>query len=190
MKLRSASRFCGGICRESGFTLIELLVVIALIGILVTLYAPELSTVRERVEKVICMSHLRSLHVSLGAYLNDNEQWPQFPKDSNGDDVDFTPQQEDQFWLDTLKEYGAVGNVWKCPTMSRQLSYQSSAQDWEGSRLDYDPATFDDNPTTPRRWPGQPWVMEKADMHHCGGLMIRADGTVQSIQDALKAAGN
>ena len=185
MRNCSAFRFRGG----SGFTLVELLIVIALIGILTTLFAPELASVRERAEKVVCMGHLRSLHVSFGAYLNDYEMWPQMPKDGTGEPADLTPQQEDQVWLDALKDYGADENVWRCPTRRRLLASESSATDSEASKLDYTPTAFDDDPTTPRRWPGMPWLIDQGG-HHGENLMIRADGAVQSVQNALQEANN
>ena len=175
---------------SKGFTLIELLVTIAIIGILLTLSAPELGTLRERAEKVVCMGHLRSLHCALGAYVNDNEQWPQLPTDSTGAEVELSRAQENQFWLDALRDYGVTEKDWKCPTMTRLLGTDSSAADSDGFQLHYDAADFDGSPTTPRKWPGQPWVWEKADVHHGGTLMIRADGAVQTLQSAFPAASS
>ena len=168
--------------REEGFTLLELLIVIALIGILTTLYAPQLGTVRERAEKVVCMGHLRSLHVALGAYLSDNETWPQCPENLEG-------AAEEQFWFDALKEYGVTQKDWQCPTLSRQLGINSGADTSDAPKMHYMPANFDDNPMTPRRWPGMPWLVEIADIHHGGALMIRADGAVQTDLSILQAGG-
>ncbi|MCX6966471.1 MAG: prepilin-type N-terminal cleavage/methylation domain-containing protein [Verrucomicrobia bacterium] len=182
------SRFRGRASCRGGFTLIELLVVIALIGILTTLFAPELATVREQAEKVICMGHLRSLHASFGAYLNDYEMWPQFPKDSTGAEANLSPQQEDQFWLDALKEYGADASVWRCPSF-RRSTQEFSAADSDASQLNYTPTQFDDNPLTPRKWPGMPWLIDQG-AHRGENLMIRADGAVQTVQEAFKQSSN
>ncbi len=163
------------------FTLVELLVVIAILGILATLLVPEMSTIRERAEKVICISHLRSLHVSLGAYLNDNDGvWPQCPDEAEG-------AAAEQFWFDALKDYGGDPNIWLCPTLVRQLG-ADFATNADAPKMHYTPTQFDDNPMTPRKWAGQPWLIEIGDMHHCGNLMIRTDGAVQSLSDALQNA--
>ena len=171
--------------RSGGFTLLELLIVIALIGILTTLYAPQLGTIRERAEKVVCMGRLRSLHVALGSYLNDYEIWPQLPTDSTGKQQDLTTQQEEQFWFDALKEYGTTEKDWRCPTLTRQLGLNLGDPNSDIPRMHYTPTNFDDNPLTPRKYPSMPWLIEIADIHHGGTLMIRADGAVQPVTDAL-----
>ena len=165
---------------DAAFTLVELMVTIAIIGILSTLLLPELSTLPERAGKVVCIGHLRSLHVSLGAYLNDNEIWPQCPDDAEG-------AAAEQFWFDALKDYGGDPNIWLCPTLVRQLG-SDFATNSEAPKMHYTPTQFDDNPMTPRKWASQPWLIEIGDMHHCGNLMIRADGAVQSLRDALQSA--
>jgi prepilin-type N-terminal cleavage/methylation domain-containing protein len=162
------------------FTLIELLVAIAIVGILATLLVPEMSTLPERAQKVVCISHLRSLHISFGAYLNDNEVWPQCPEELEGAD-------EEQFWFDALKDYGGDPNIWLCPTLVRQLG-ADFATNTEAPKIHYTPTQFDDNPMSPRKWASQPWLMEIGDMHHCGNLMIRTDGAVQSLTAALQNA--
>lgn len=173
---------------KAGFTLIELLVTIAIIGILVTLSAPELGTLRERAEKVVCMGHLRSLHCAFGAYLNDNEHWPQFPTDSTGTEVDLTEAQEAQFWMDALKDYGVTESTWQCPTMLRLLGNEVNDPTAGAPIIHYTPTQFDDGPLTPRKWPGMPWLIEISDLHHGGNLMIRADGAVQSFNQAMMEA--
>ena len=165
-------------CANVGFTVLELLVVVAIVGILATLMVPQMSDLGERAQRVVCTGHLRSLHVSLGAYLNDNEFWPQCP-DELGDAA------AEQFWLDVLKEYGADEATWRCPTLARQLGASLTSGTSEAPRLHYTPTQFDDNPLTPRKWAGQPWLIEIGDMHHCGNLFIRADGAVQTMNDAL-----
>ena len=191
MNSSAACRFRGGAYRKAGFTLLELLVVIAIIGILATLYVPEISTLRERAEKVVCMGHLRSLHAALGAYLNDNEVWPQYSQDANGNDVDLSPQDDAQFWLTTLQDYGVTARDWKCPTLTRLLALNADSGtvvDPNAPQMHYTVASFDDNPLTPRKWPGQPWLWEIANIHHGGTLMIRADGAVQIFEGTVPDA--
>ena len=169
--------------RQGGFTVVELIVTISILGIMATLVLPSLGSIRERAERVVCAGHLRSLHCSLGAYLNDNEQWPQC-------DDELSDTDREQFWLDTLKDYGAPEKVWQCPTMARSLASESNASSSGIKKIHYEPTAFDDNPMTPRRWSRMPWLVEKGDMHHGGALMIRADGAVQTVNEAISQIGN
>ena len=167
------------------------MVVISIIGILSTLLLPEISTVRGRAEKVVCMGHLRTLHVALGSCLNDNEEWPQPPQDANGEEQDLTPDQEAQFWFDALKEYGVTAKDWQCPTLSRQLGLNIVGSDTSDvPKMHYTPTNFDDNPLTPRKWPSMPWLVEISDIHQGGALLIRADGAIRTDTQALQEAGN
>lgn len=151
--------------------------VVAIIAILVTLFFPQIHSARERAQKVVCIGHLRSLYVSFGAYLNDNESWPQCADELEGPAAD-------QFWLDALKDYGGDPNIWLCPTLLRQVGVNSSSNS-DAPKIHYTPTSFDENPMSPHRWPSQPWLIEIGDMHHCGNLMIRSDGRVQSLREAL-----
>ena len=59
------------------FTLIELLVVVAIIGILVTLLMPSLTTARERVKRAVCLSNLKQSHNANAVYgKNNNNELP------------------------------------------------------------------------------------------------------------------
>ena len=164
------------------------MVVMGIIGVLLTLFSPELGTMRERAEKVVCMGHLRSLHAALGAYLTDNEQWPQYPTDANGDEIELSQEQDEQFWFDALTDYGITQKDWQCPTLTRQLGLTSGTSD--AIKIHYTPTNFDDNPLTPRKWPGMPWLVEVADVHHGGCLMIRTDGAVLTVDAALRESSN
>ena len=59
--------------RAIGFTLIELLVVIAIIALLMGILMPALSRAREQAKEAICRTNLKSLHMGLELYANDNE---------------------------------------------------------------------------------------------------------------------
>lgn len=156
--------------------------VAALIGILVTLSAPELKNVRTRAEKVVCMSHLRSLHVAFGAYLNDNQMWPQCPEEFEG-------AAEEQFWLDSVRDYGGTNAVWQCPTLVRRLSLNGKNDAPDAPKLHYTVTQFDDSPLSPRLWAAMPWLIEIGDQHLCGTLMIRTDGCILSVNQMLATGG-
>ncbi len=59
---------------EGAFTLIELLVVISIIGILVGLTMPALSTIQRRARKVGCASNLKQIGAVITQYQADNQQ--------------------------------------------------------------------------------------------------------------------
>ena len=167
------------------------MVVVAIIGILATLLAPTVGTMRERAEKVVCMGHLRSLYAAFASYLNDNQQWPQLPQDANGEELDISLQDQEQVWFDALKDYGVAAKDWQCPTLTRLLGLGTpSADTAEAPKIHYTPTHFDDNPLTPRRYASMPWLVEIEDIHHGGALLIRADGAVQTETEALNASGN
>jgi prepilin-type N-terminal cleavage/methylation domain-containing protein/prepilin-type processing-associated H-X9-DG protein len=70
--------------RNRGFTLIELLVVIAVIGVLIGLLFPVISSARNSAKKTQCAAHLRTIGQAMIAYANDNDRkLPVFGNDSD-----------------------------------------------------------------------------------------------------------
>jgi prepilin-type N-terminal cleavage/methylation domain-containing protein len=62
---------------KSAFTLVELLVVIAIIAVLIAILIPALNAIRERANRLKCMSNLRSIGQMMKIYANDNkDQYP------------------------------------------------------------------------------------------------------------------
>lgn len=58
--------------RRQGFTLIELLVVVSIIGVLLSILLPALSSSRAQARRVVCASHLKSIGVAIRSYLSAN----------------------------------------------------------------------------------------------------------------------
>jgi prepilin-type N-terminal cleavage/methylation domain-containing protein len=61
---------------KSGFTLIELLVVIAVIGILVALLLPALTSAREAAQRVACLNHLRQIGLATQTHVDKFSAYP------------------------------------------------------------------------------------------------------------------
>ncbi len=60
--------------KQSGFTLVELLVVIGIIAVLIAMLLPALSRVREQARRVVCMSNVRQLCMTMIMYADSNRQ--------------------------------------------------------------------------------------------------------------------
>jgi prepilin-type N-terminal cleavage/methylation domain-containing protein/prepilin-type processing-associated H-X9-DG protein len=70
--------------RNRGFTLIELLVVIAVIGVLIGLLFPLISSARNSANKTKCAAHLRTLGQAMTSYASDHDKrLPIFGNDSD-----------------------------------------------------------------------------------------------------------
>jgi prepilin-type N-terminal cleavage/methylation domain-containing protein/prepilin-type processing-associated H-X9-DG protein len=98
--------------RNRGFTLIELLVVIAVIGVLIGLLFPLISSARNSAKKTQCAAHLRTIGQAMIAFANDNDRkLPVFGNDS------------DYLWniplktRDALLKNGADRQSLYCPTL-------------------------------------------------------------------------
>lgn len=169
--------------RPSGFTLLEVLTVVIVIAVLATLTIGLMDQLRTRSERVNCTANLRSLYAGLNTAVLDRNGWPQNPHKLGNDAYD-------GWWVDELAKYGIAEKQWHCPTYSR-LEYDPAVVAAQGRPDDKDkkkhrlihylPTQFDDNPTTPRRWPTQPWLIEIGAMHGDGPLIIFPDGSVRSL---------
>lgn len=100
---------------KKGFTLIELLVVISIIGLLMAILVPVLSSTKEQARQVSCGANLRNLGLALVSYVDDNEQW--LPPAEPRDKLDTTSQEN---WylnmsllasMDVEPQQDADGNV-------------------------------------------------------------------------------
>ena len=60
------------------FTLTELLVVIAVVGILMALLLPALSSAKRKAQQVRCLNNIRQVVLTSFLYVQDNDQYPTF----------------------------------------------------------------------------------------------------------------
>jgi prepilin-type N-terminal cleavage/methylation domain-containing protein/prepilin-type processing-associated H-X9-DG protein len=58
--------------KQKGFTLIELLVVISIIALLLSIMLPALASVKERSQRIVCLSNLKNLTMAWYLYATDN----------------------------------------------------------------------------------------------------------------------
>lgn len=166
----------------SAFTVIELLTVLVVIAVLAVLIVSATEQIRARSERVNCTSNLRNLYAGLSSYLTQYERWPQCPHKLGNEAYD-------EWWIDELHKVGINEKTWHCPTLLREMhasSYleaQGGAKKSKFKQIHYMPTPFDDQPSTPRKWPTQPWLMEIYAGHGSGALMVFPDGSVIAFDE-------
>ena len=165
-----------------GFTILEVLAAVLIIAILAVLVAPNYNSWLAKAAQARCMANMRSIHIGLGAYLNDNKDiWPQGPSLLEG-----KPWAE--FWIRTLQPQGITQRTWECPAIYRMLGNPPRDQITSES-VHYVPTMFDNIPGTARRWPTQPWLVERADAHGNGALICFTDGSIKPFNKVLAEMG-
>jgi len=166
--------------KTAGFTLLEVMMVMLVISILALLVVPNYSRILASAQEAICASHMRSIRIALGGYLDDHQRiWPQAPPDAEGAVLR-------QFWFDTLQPYGVEEKTWQCPTIRRNLREEGMTGDFG---MHYIPTQFDATPAIADRWATQPWLIEAADAHGKGPLICFPDGSVRSMFKVLAEQG-
>lgn len=168
--------------RSSGFTIIELLTVMVIIAVLALLVVGAIEQIRARSERVNCTANLRNLYAGLSSYLTQYEHWPQCPHKLGNETYD-------EWWMAELGKVGINEKTWHCPTLTREmkagtyLEAQGGAAKSKYKQIHYMPTPFDENPSTPRKWPTQPWLIEIYSGHGNGALIIFPDGSVTAFND-------
>lgn len=158
----------------------ELVTAIVIVLILASLLLPVGQSMRSRARIVQCTSNLKNLYVATNSYVLDNQQWPQTVTQ------DINTEAYANEWLAALKRYGIQKENWQCLSVQEGLYPNGKADDAE-FRLDYIPTQFGPKPKSPYKWPKHPWFIERASVHGRGNLLIRTDGSVQSLDDLAKS---
>ena len=171
-----------GLCSSRGFTLVEVVMVAAIFAILVAMAVPEYPKWLAKASQAKCMANMRSIHVGLSTYLNDNRDvWPQGPSPEAG-------ALWAEFWIRTLESVDLPAGTWRCPAIQRMMGNPPHDQITSDS-IHYSPTMFDDQPGTARRWPTQPWLVERADAHGNGALLCFTDGSIKPFSKVLAEQG-
>lgn len=164
------------------FTILELLAVVAILMILGVLVAPNYNSWMAKASEAKCVANMRSIHVGLGTYLNDHQDvWPQGPSPEEG-------AQWAEFWINTLQPAGVSPRTWECPAIYRMLG-NPSREVITADSIHYVPTMFDTTPGIARRWPTQPWLIERADAHGNGALICFTDGSIKPFRKVMAEQG-
>ena len=158
------------------FTLIEVLAVVCIIAVLAALGLAAWQPVIARAEGARCLSHMRSLHTSLAAYVQDVGHWPQEPESDSADIIDAV------WWINEMKPYGTTEEVWLCPTIKRAQLSIPEANRW---KIHYSPAMFGPLPSDPFKFSTQPWLVEISGMHGHGPNICFPDGSIRPLDDLM-----
>lgn len=164
-------------------TLIELMTVIVIICILAVMLFPAATYLRERAEVASCTGNLKGLYVASVSYVTDAQHWPQI------DTKQFGTPEYPRLWQEALKKYGIAPINWVCPSAQRLMNSPDLTKP-QNLRNDYYATPFDSNPTTPYKWPTQPWFVESGDFHGDGPMMIFSKGDVKSLNQFSREQGS
>lgn len=121
---------------RTAFTLIELLVAIAIVAILAALLLPVLASARRQGQINACASNEHQLGLSIGLYAADYDDFIPFASDPDnrhvvqvighsvyGDPLDSLIRNMPYDVRATLKPYGAIQDVFRCPLDKNWLYY-------------------------------------------------------------------
>ena len=153
--------------------MIEVLAVVAILGILATLMFPMAKQLMPRVERVICMNRLKSLHTIFTSY--STEGWPQLPAG-----VVLGSVAEQKWWVErTREDHGFAVKDWQCPTIAKSMKKLSER---ERPLIHYLPTPFSGEPNRANKNPRMPWLIEIGNAHGEGNLMIRQNGAIEAVR--------
>jgi prepilin-type N-terminal cleavage/methylation domain-containing protein/prepilin-type processing-associated H-X9-DG protein len=99
---------------RQGFTLIELLVVIGIIAVLAAILFPAFSQAREGARRIVCVSNMRQIGMSLQMYTQDHVEM--LPGAASADVSDFAGSASGASVLATLIPYVGSNQIFRCPS--------------------------------------------------------------------------
>jgi type II secretory pathway pseudopilin PulG len=160
---------------------LELITVLVIVTLLTTMMIPVVAGIRSRMERANCVNNLRGLYVAASAYVDSIGRWPQVsPQLIKGDPPEYARQ-----WYAALESFQIAPINWVCPTIQRDLG-GVDLKSRKGARVDYLATPFDSEPLSPRKYPKQPWFIERGDMHGDGNLLVQANGRLTSLTEIMK----
>jgi type II secretory pathway pseudopilin PulG len=148
--------------------------VLVIISILAVLSVQAFTFLISRAQRASCTNNLVGLYAACTSYVQDYQSWPQVGT-TNVTDPSYA-----QAWITALGPYKIRPVNWICPSIQRLLGNPDYIQP-QDARVDYIASPFDSNPSSPSRYPTQPWFAESASVHGDGNLMIFATGEVKSL---------
>ena len=111
------------------FTLIELLVVVAIIVALIAILLPAMGRAIDTAQSAVCMSNLRQQGQSILNYQSAHfTVYPDHRKDGFG--VGSRSDGYDSYWASTLLDYGAMPDIFHCPTAGGSLTNHGFSWSW------------------------------------------------------------
>jgi prepilin-type N-terminal cleavage/methylation domain-containing protein/prepilin-type processing-associated H-X9-DG protein len=116
--------------RSEGFTLMELLVVIAIIAILAALLLPALSRAKSSADRMLCLSNLRGIGMSMHMYTDDNGDV--FPAGQNQGVPSYDERNSLTNWWGTVITAFAPGDSkhFRCPSIKGKRSDFGVSWEW------------------------------------------------------------
>jgi len=88
-------------------------------------------------------------------------------------------------WYAALQPYDIAPVNWVCP-LHPARPWHIDLKTRVGARVDYLATPFDDDPLSPRKYPRQPWFIERGDMHGDGNLLVQSNGRISSLNEIVK----